>query len=99
MIGTLQVRLRRFFRRILTRPRIDLPLFGEFVSALPPSTHGVNMTLDELKTRRNAAIGARDQMLANINSIIGQIGLLDEMIAAGEKEAAESADGAVEQAK
>ena len=56
------------------------------------------MTLDELKARRTAAIGARDQMLANINSVIGQIGLLDEMIAAGEKEAVESADGAVEEA-
>jgi rod shape determining protein RodA len=34
MIGTLQVRLRRFLRRILTRPRIDLPLAaGLFVLA------------------------------------------------------------------
>jgi rod shape determining protein RodA len=34
MIGTMQVRLRRFLRRIMTRPRIDLPLaFGLLVLA------------------------------------------------------------------
>ncbi len=34
MIGTIHVRARRFLRRILTRPRIDLPLaFGLFVLA------------------------------------------------------------------
>ncbi len=35
MIGTISVRLQRFLRRILTRPRIDLPLaFGLFVLAM-----------------------------------------------------------------
>ena len=34
MIETMHVRLRRFLRRILTRPRIDLPLaFGLLVLA------------------------------------------------------------------